>query len=54
MKGRVALSVPPEEALRLCQIRLDRDRDEALVFLAEHARKPLHEYLEGGCEWSRD
>ncbi len=42
------LSVSEEEALRLCRILLDRDREDALAFLEEHARKPLHEFLEGG------
>lgn len=48
MKGRLVLSVSEEEALRLCRILLDRDREDALAFLEEHARKPLHEFLEGG------
>ena len=48
MKGRLVLSVSEAEALRLCQILLDRDREDALAFLEEHARKPLHEFLEGG------
>ena len=40
--------VSQEEALRLSRILLDRDQEDALAFLEEHARKPLHEFLEGG------
>lgn len=42
------LSVSEEEAQRLYRILLDRDKEGALAFLEEHARKPLHDFLEGG------
>ncbi len=48
MKGRLVLGVSEEEAVRLCQILLDRDRDDALAFLDEHARNRPHDYIEGG------
>jgi len=42
------LSVSEADALWLCRIFLDRDKEDALAFLEEHARKPLHDFLEGG------
>jgi len=40
--------VPEAEAIRLCRILLDKDQEDALAFLQEHARKRLHDFLEGG------
>lgn len=48
MKRVFVLHVSEADALWLCRILLDRDKEEALAFLEEHARKPLHEFLEGG------
>ncbi len=45
---RFVLSVSEEEALRLFRILLDRDYEDALAFLEEHARGPLRGFLEGG------
>lgn len=44
----MVLSVPEAEALRLYRILLDKDKDEALAFLEEHAKKRLADFLEGG------
>lgn len=48
MQRRFVISVPEAEAIRLYHILLDKDKDEALAFLEEHARKSLHDFLEGG------
>lgn len=48
MERVFTLSVPEEEAIRLYRILLDRDRDEALAFLEEHARKRLHAFFDSG------
>lgn len=48
MERRFVITVSEAEALRLYHILLDRDEQEALAFLEEHARKSLHDFLEGG------
>lgn len=48
MERKLVISVPEAEAIRLYHILLDRDPEAALAFLEEHARKPLHDFLEGG------
>ncbi|MCL6431742.1 MAG: hypothetical protein K6V36_12935 [Anaerolineae bacterium] len=48
MQRRFVISVTEAEAIRLYHILLDKDKDEALAFLEEHARKSLHDFLEGG------
>lgn len=50
MKRVFTLNVSEAEALRLYRILLDKDREDALSFLEEHARKRLHEFLEGGVK----
>ena len=48
MQRLFIISVSEAEAIRLWHILLDRDQEEALAFLEEHARKPLRSFLEGG------
>lgn len=48
MQNLFVLTIPEEEAIRLYRIMLDRDGQEALAFLEEHAKKPLRAFLEGG------
>jgi len=48
MEKIFTLSVPEEEAIRLYRILLDRDKDEALAFLEENAKKPLHTFFDSG------
>ena len=48
MNRRFVVSVTEAEAVRLYRILLDRDREDALAFLEEHARKRLHDFFEGG------
>lgn len=48
MRGTFVIGVPEAEAVRLYRIVLDRDADEALAFLEEHAKKHVHDYFEGG------
>jgi len=45
---RFVIGVPEAEAVRLYRILLDRDREDALAFLEQHARRALHDFLEGG------
>ncbi len=48
MQRRFVLGLPEAEAVRLYRILLDKDKEEALAFLEEHARKPVQSFLEGG------
>lgn len=45
---RLVFSVSEEEAIRLEQIIMDGDAEEALRFLREHGKKPLHDFFESG------
>jgi hypothetical protein len=48
LEKHFVISVPDREAIRLYHILIDKDRDEALAFLEEHAYKSLCAFLEGG------
>ena len=48
MEKHFVISVSDQEAIRLHHILIDKDRDEALAFLEEHAYKSLCGFLEGG------
>jgi hypothetical protein len=48
VKKALALPLTDKELQDLYRILIDRDKDAALEFLQTHARKPLHQVLEGG------
>lgn len=45
---RFVFSVSESEALRLYEVLLDEDKEEALAFLREHASIPLRKFFQGG------
>lgn len=45
---KLVFGVSEEEAIRLYRIILDAEAEEALRFLQEHGKKPLHDFFESG------
>ena len=54
MQRPFVISVTEAEAIRLYHILIDRDKEDALAFLEEHARKSLREFFEGGMKTTID
>jgi hypothetical protein len=48
MKKSILLLLTDEELQDLYRVLIDRDAEEALIFLDRHLRKEVHRALEGG------
>ena len=48
MNKGLVLTLTEAELLDLCRILLDEDKDDALIFLKEHLRRPAERAVEGG------
>lgn len=48
MKKVLVISLSDEELLDLCRIIMDKDKDDALLFLENHLKSQVQKALEGG------
>jgi hypothetical protein len=54
MAKSLTVTLEESEAIWLYQILLDRDPEEALAFVQRHLRKPVEQFVKGGCREAMD